>query len=178
MTIRFKFNEEKAVEAMVYIASKSPSVTAFYMSKIFYFAEKTHLNKYGRPIVADTFYAMSNGPVPSAIYDFIKGDFDKSGNPKLIVDSLTFGNNRYREMNAKRKPNLEVLSLSDLECLDEAIAFCSDKKFTYLSRITHNDDAWKMVELNDPMDYFLMIERDSREKMREELEEFALYGVL
>ena len=79
--IRFRFDETKGVEALVYIARRWPGVTAFYASKILFFAEKLHLNRYARPIVGDTFIAMPNGPVPSTIYDFIKGRLDQAGDP-------------------------------------------------------------------------------------------------
>lgn len=82
MAIRFQFDETKAVETLAYIATRWPRVTAFYASKILFFAEKLHLNRYGRPIVADTFIAMANGPVPSTIYDFIEGKLDQAGDHK------------------------------------------------------------------------------------------------
>jgi len=51
--LRFQFDEKKGVEALIYIASKWPSATVFYASKVLFFAEKFHLNKYARPIAAD-----------------------------------------------------------------------------------------------------------------------------
>jgi uncharacterized phage-associated protein len=72
--LRFQFDEKKGVEALTYVASKWPEITAFFAAKVLFFAEKSHLNRYGRPIVADTFIAMPNGPVPSTIYDFINGE--------------------------------------------------------------------------------------------------------
>jgi Protein of unknown function (DUF4065) len=62
--LRFQFDERKGLEALVYIASKWPGITAFFASKVLFFAEKRHMNEYARPIVADTFIAMANGPVP------------------------------------------------------------------------------------------------------------------
>ena len=80
--MRFQFDEKKGVEALTYVASQWPGVTAFYASKVLFFAEKAHLNTYGRPIVADTFIAMPSGPVPSTLYDFIKGQLDQAGDPE------------------------------------------------------------------------------------------------
>lgn len=50
-SLRFQFDEKKGVEALTYIASKWPGVTPFYASKVLFFAEKYHLNRYARPIV-------------------------------------------------------------------------------------------------------------------------------
>ena len=36
------------------------------------FADKKHLERYGRFITGDTYSAMENGPVPSFAYDVVK----------------------------------------------------------------------------------------------------------
>jgi uncharacterized phage-associated protein len=69
--IMFAFSEAKAFAALAYVASVRPGLTPFYVSKVFYFAEKWHVNQYGRPIVADTYIAMTEGPVPSTIKNYI-----------------------------------------------------------------------------------------------------------
>lgn len=86
--LKFQFSEKKAVEALTYIASKWPGITAFYASKVLFFAEKLHLNRYCRPIIGDTFIAMPYGPVPSTIYDFIKGELSQSGDPEAFGAAL------------------------------------------------------------------------------------------
>ena len=90
-TLRFQFDEKKGVETLTYIASRWPGVTAFFAAKVLFFAEKSHLNRYSRPIEGDTFIAMPNGPVPSTIYDFIKGRLVQAGDPDAIVAALSNG---------------------------------------------------------------------------------------
>lgn len=176
--LRFQFDETKGVEALTYIASKWPGVTAFFASKVLFFAEKKHLNRYARPIVADTFIAMPAGPVPSTLYDFIKGQFGMAGNPDAIQQALN--TTSYPQVRAKREPNLKVLSESDLECLDEAIAFCRSRSFSALSQLTHQERAWSDAPQNGPMDYEAMIDADNphRAAVLEEAREFAAFGVL
>ena len=126
MALRFQFDETKAVEALAYIATRWPRVTAFSASKILFFAEKLHLNRYGRPIVADTFIAMPNGPVPSTIYDFIKGNLDQAGDPEAITKAIEIERSQYAHIKALRPADRDALSPSDIECLDEAIALSHD----------------------------------------------------
>lgn len=176
--LRFQFDEKKGVEALTYIASKWPGVTAFFASKVLFFAEKMHLNRYSRPIVGDTFIAMPNGPVPSTIYDFIKGKLDQAGDPDAIMGALLIERDPYPRVAAQRAPDLDVLSPSDLECLDEAIAFCHGQKFGSLSNLTHQERAWLEAPVNGPMDYEHMIEGEDREAILAEAREFASYGVM
>lgn len=178
--LRFQFNEKKAVEAITHIASSWPGITPFYASKVLFFAEKWHLNKYSRPIVADTFIAMPNGPVPSTIYNFIKGELDQAGDPEAIVAALTINEERYRRVTANRAADMQELSPSDVECLDEAMEFCRGRAFDFLSNLTHQERAWLEADQNGPMDYELMIDGDEdvRNAVIAEAKEFAVYGVL
>lgn len=176
--LRFQFDEKKGVEALTHVASKWPGLTAFFAAKVLFFAEKLHLNRYSRPIVGDTFIAMPNGPVPSTLYDFIKGHLDQAGDPEAIMAALLIERDPYPRVAAQRPPDLDVLSPSDLECLDEAIAFCLPRGFGALSSLTHQERAWIEAPANGPMDYELMIEGDERDAIVEEAREFASYGVL
>jgi uncharacterized phage-associated protein len=67
MPFRFAIDEAKALEALVLVAKAWPGITPFFVAKVFFLAEKWHLNRFGRPIIGDTYVAMQNGPVPSAV---------------------------------------------------------------------------------------------------------------
>src|SRR3954466_3758333 len=173
--LRFQFDEKKGVEALTYIASKWPGVTAFFAAKVLFFAEKAHLNRYGRPIVADTFIAMPNGPVPSTLYDFVRGNLGLAGDPdafKAAIDTSA-----YPRVTVRAEPDFQALSESDLECLDDAIAFCRPLEFGHLSTLTHQEKAWAEAPSNGPMDYAHFIDdaNPARAALLEEAEEFAAY---
>lgn len=179
MTLRFGFNERKAIEALTYIADHWPGITPFFASKVLFFAEKRHLNAYARPIVADTFIAMANGPVPSTIYDFIQGRLDLAGEPRTFIDALEIKHDKEVQIRARRKPDLQYLSETDRECLRDAVEFCRVRRFDVLSDITHHERAWREAPINGPMDYEAFIdEGPDREGIVEQAREFAVYGVL
>lgn len=177
-SLRFQFNESKGVEALAHIADKWAGITAFYASKVLFFAEKMHLNRYSRPIVGDTFIAMPNGPVPSTLYDFIKGKLEQAGDPDAIMSALLIERDPYPRIAAQRPANGEILSRSDVECLEEAIAFCRGRSFSSLSGLTHQERAWLDAPQNGPMDYAAMIDGDEYDEILAEASEFAAYGVL
>jgi len=66
------FDREKAIEATLFMAKLLPNPTKHSISKMFYLADKLHLQEYGRLICGDRYIAMEYGPVPSAIYDMMK----------------------------------------------------------------------------------------------------------
>lgn len=178
--LRFQFDEKKGLEALTYIASGWPGITPFFAAKVLFFAEKMHLNRYARPIVADTFIAMPNGPVPSTLYDFIQGRLDNAGDPEAVTAALSVERGKYLRISARRAADMDVLSASDIECLDEALAFCKARTFTNLSNLIHQERAWLEAPVNGPMDYEAMIDDDhpDRQATLEEMREFAFYGVL
>jgi hypothetical protein len=182
MNIKFAFNEGKAVAALAFVAREHPGFTPLFVSKVFFFAEKWHLNKYGRPIVADTYIAMTNGPVPSTIKNYIDGKWDWVAPPANLNDVITIerGRGLPKLMPGKQAANMDVLSPSDIESLKAAIDFCATKEDDELSQITHFEKAWKLAEANRPMDYANFVDDDNpqREAVLAAAEENAAYGIL
>jgi uncharacterized phage-associated protein len=173
--IRFNFDESKAVETLVYVASAWPKITPFYLSKVLFVADCDHLREFGRPVTGDAYIAMANGPVPSRIYDIIKGDLDFFGAPAAITEALAINRKAaYHQIRAKRKPNTDLLSETDIAALNKAIEFCRGKSFADLSNLTHQEPAWYNAAANAEMDLELLVPED----MREEVREAAAYAVL
>jgi hypothetical protein len=97
------------------------------------------LNRYGRPIIADTYIAMQRGPVPSTIKNYIDERWNWVGKPDGFDDVVVLDGRQglKRLYPGAQKPDFKLLSRSDIKCLDEAIAFCEDKTADELSAITH-----------------------------------------
>jgi uncharacterized phage-associated protein len=173
--VRFQFNESKAVEALVFIAQRWPGITPFYLSKVLFFSDRDHLRKYGRPVIGDIYIAMDNGPVPSRVYDIVKGNLDFFGDPAAIKAALHIDRDaQYPQMFHAREPDTEQFSETDIAALSEAIAFCKGKSFPYLSNLTHNEEAWSSAARETEMSLELLVPEDQREEVREA----AAYAVL
>lgn len=175
--MEFAVDKEKAVEALVYVASRLPKVGRFHAAKILYFAEQFHLASYGRPIFGDRYIAMDNGPVPSFAYDVLKGTV-RAEDARLIEGALYQLDSRHHpEYIAARNVKAECFSVSDMECLDRAIAHCAKRTFGSISDETHKHPAWIKANLNGPMDYEdMLVNADSL--IAEDAREFAAYGIL
>ncbi len=182
MSLKFAFNEAKAIEALAYIASRHAGFTPFFVSKILFFAEKWHLNRYGRPIMADTYVAMPRGPVPSTVKNFIDGNWNWVEEPEGLAEAVSFQRNTgpARLNPGRREPNLDLLSESDIECLGEAIDFCACRTLGVLSNLTHFEKAWAEADPNQAMDYENFVDDDNpnKDEILEIARETAAYGVL
>lgn len=147
-----RFNLGKVLEAILFVASKVPEPTLHKISKMFYFADKLHLERYGCVLSEDTYHAMEYGPVPSHIYNIMKyaggaenvPPVDKS--PK-IRDAMRLLRD-HRTVEVRREPDVDILSESEIECLVDAITTHGKKSFGRLSDETH-DSAWKSVAENE-----------------------------
>lgn len=156
----FKFNKQKAIEAIVYVASKRPSVGYYNLMKIIFEADKSHLNKWGRPVTGDVFIAMEYGTVPSNIYDILKDP--ASSDPEIFVDSLQY------IVSVGREPNLDLLSESDIEALDAGITKYADLNFKEVYDLNHKEVCWNTTKRNQKIPLQKMIENP---EVLEELEE-------
>ncbi len=131
--LKFTFQEDKAIEVILYLAKKAADPTFHSISKLLYFADKTSLERYGRFICGDDYYAMEYGPVPSHTYDLMKNaPSDKSFPFKVERYTIT----------PRRKPNLELLSESDIECLDICLVLYGNAPF-WKRHADSTDDAYK-----------------------------------
>ena len=148
----FVFKAEKSVEAILYIGQNVKQPTFHHISKIMYFADKKHLEKYGRFICGDTYVAMKHGPVPSGIYDILKIVRDNGFAPlaeinaakkAFIVDNFLVKPLRFARQ--------DYFSESDLECLNNAIKQYGILSFNQLTDLSH-DRAWQMTDENDYID--------------------------
>jgi uncharacterized phage-associated protein len=131
--IYFQFNERKAIEVIIYLASRIKNPDIYSICKLLYLADKTNLEKYGRLIFGDTYSAMEKGATPSNAYNLLKEK------PPSTRDSFSVSG---YNVSVLREPNLEYLSKSDLESLDEIINIYENLPNWRKSEDAH-DDAWR-----------------------------------
>ncbi len=147
---------EKALEAIVYVSRETHNL--FNIVKTLYFADKFHLENYGTLITGDYYVAMEDGPVPSGAYNlvkFVRGDertYESQiveTHPEKALQVTKRGNETI--VIPKRAPNLDVLSESDIECLEKSIKLYARMHTTKLWKIVHQEEAYKNTEKNKPM---------------------------
>lgn len=154
MAHRQIFNLDKSVQAILYIANRLQRKDFHKIFKILYFSDRNHLSKYGRSITGDTYIAMTDGPVPSNIYDIFKsvrgdGFFSKeSANipwPFSVVD--------WNFIQPHADADLGKLSATDVEELDESLRTYGAMSWDEVREKSH-DYAWR----NTTRDYPISVE--------------------
>ncbi len=151
--MRARFDAEKAIEAILYIAKRVESPTFHTISKVLYFADQIHIVKYGCFITGDEYVAMKHGPVPSDTYDilkFVRGDREncRAEHAKTLLSV----HHRFH-ISIQRDADLDEFSDSDIECLDESISENGRLSFEELTRKSHD----KIYDAAD-QDEFIPIE--------------------
>ena len=147
MSRLFKFDPAKTLEILLYITKRAPIKNVYWVLKVLYFADKSHLSNWGRFIGGDSYVALQKGPVPSGAYDILKGDYrwtyeHESRPPFEVIDK--------KQVVPFRDADLDMLSQSDRECLDASIAENGRLSFQQLHDKS-SDAAYKAADENDFM---------------------------
>jgi uncharacterized phage-associated protein len=133
--ITFQFNRQKAIETIIYLSHRISDPEIYGICKLLYFADKTHLEKYGRFIFGETYCAMKNGATPSNSYDLLKEIADKPLEDLRLEGHMVV---------ASRDANLDLLSKSDVECLDQVIEVWGKVPNWERKKAAH-DEAWEQA---------------------------------
>lgn len=142
------FEASKAIAAVAFLHSRT-SASLYPVLKMLYLADKRHLERHGRFIVGDRYFALAQGPVPTATYDMLKylrgdrkyfaGDVDPRAFLTLSRDDHSFA--------LVREPDYGALSESDVECLQEIAELCRLHGTAHIRALSH-DSAWRAAGPN------------------------------
>lgn len=141
MRALYRANMAKALEVILWVAHKRPSADFHKILKVLFFADKAHLNKYGRPIVGGRYLADEYGPVCAPVHDIMRGE-------PLAIQMVHCNweipfrvENKFRII-AERCPNMRLLSKSDVDALEESFNQYGHLSFDELVDISHDDPAY------------------------------------
>ena len=132
---------------MLYIIkNSSPERRDVYsIVKTAYYAQQFHFAKWASPIFKDRIAALPFGPVPSMIYNVLRlarGEereriFLQKYGLDAVADVISFENESFSNM---EDPDLDYLSETDIECLDEAISKVASMDFGKIVKDTHGKE--------------------------------------
>jgi hypothetical protein len=145
--IRFRFAARKALAALHLIVEQHEGIDLHAALKACYFADKDHLNQFGRPVFGATYRAMRYGPVPLEIYEMAKAE--PLWLAELGLDDLPWelrGHRLYRSRQWNRAPDVRALSPSDREAITRGSSRACGMTFDERTAATHGID-WQAARL-------------------------------
>ncbi len=158
--------------AIKWMLQEHPRLDLHTILKTCYFADKQHLNQFGRPIFGASYRAMRFGPVPIEIYEMLKGEVIWLA--ELSMEQYPWVLEGYSvRIVDNNAPNLDRLSETDLQCLRDALNKSVHMTFNERTAATHGPD-WQAADLG-MMSYEDMIDIDKRDIIIPFLEENAKY---
>lgn len=138
------FDKQRLIEIILYILNKTNGLGYYHLFKIIYFANVEHLAKYGHSMVSDDFCALPDGPVPSVLYNCVKGDsYCDKDLQSMFENGISKGtDDAYYMLSAKRKADEDYLSKADIEVLDKSISENANLSYGDLRAKSHGEE-WK-----------------------------------
>jgi uncharacterized phage-associated protein len=138
-----RLDTTKAAQAAAVLLRARPGKRDNYMRilKLLYLANRAALAEIGRPIFADRFVAMERGPLPSGVYDLIKGthyDVERWA-PYFQTD--------HYDLVMTEEPGLGALNPFEVETLQKVAKAHEDHDEWALVEETHKLPEWIK---NDP----------------------------
>ena len=138
------YREEKALQALYYLQSKTHITDKMSLVKLLFFADRFHVRNFCIPMLCDSYTAMRQGPVCSKTYDLIKKgqyfDYLPEQKQKFVAKNLTCENETVVTV---CDTGDDYLSPSDKMALDFSIEHFSAYDRKDLSKISHVYPEWK-----------------------------------
>ncbi|MCU4182674.1 Panacea domain-containing protein [Bosea sp. BH3] len=173
-------NLDRIVEAILHVVNEGKrlhkQISQYDIVKTLFLADKAHLNKFGRPVTFDMYYAMKHGPVPSTSYDVLKINpkVQKAYGKDFPWKRTQAGQSIYSFSLPEREASDDILSESDKESLAEALGVVKALGFSQIRRLTHEDpayiDAWEddgPENSSYKMSYGMLFETPNMERAKE-----------
>jgi len=132
----------KQINTILFFANKMEenTIDRLKLVKLIWLADRIHLNKHGRTITKDTYYALPHGPIASQTLNLS----NKSKENFYTIDK--------QNITAIKEFDANYFSKSDLEILEFVWDNYKEMSSTELRNFSHNFPEWKRFkkELEDP----------------------------
>ncbi len=140
---------EKALNVLLYVAGKlRRKGNLYWILKAIYFADKKHLQRYGRQIFQQDHMKLDWGNVPTYTYDIVshvRGTKLQPHMPKNVKNRIKV--DETNTVTPIEKPEMRYFSASELKCLNSAIDAVKSLDFEQLKNFSHRDPVFKKAKL-------------------------------
>jgi len=147
-----KFDQRKALHALLFVVTHlSKPANVYNVLKCVYYADRKHLQEYGRQIYGETFYALEHGPVPSAAYEIVKYANGRAKWDLRFPEAIELLEVNDIYLSARGAVDTDLLSRSDMACLLDAARKYGRMSFGRLKKLSHQGKAFENAGPNGEM---------------------------
>ena len=148
--VHYKFNRDKTLNIILYIAQKIQRRDFHKIFKLLYFTDREFLKEYGMPVTGDTYIAMEAGPVPSKTYDMFKmvrGDSYAKDTEGL---NAYFKVEKWMYISPLQLPDMKAISPAEKEVVDDIVEQYGSLSYDEIKEKSH-DIAWRSTARDYPI---------------------------
>jgi uncharacterized phage-associated protein len=153
----YKFDEEKAKQLILYLASKV-DIGMTKLMKLLYLIDFTAYEKKGKAITNDTYEHWALGPVPKSIWTNFS--LMMSGLVKKVDEPRTTG--KYERIVPQVEPDLSAFTSAECEIIVSVINDYGHKFQRELVEMVHEELPYKLTKENEVIPYHLAPYRNYR----------------
>lgn len=166
------YDVKKIANAIIYfIDNEVQNLGSTKLMKLCFYADKYHLEEYGKPIFNHTYTKLPKGPVPLWLYSIVRtsisGRFDYDFeeevnifNEYIGISEISYG--EYTQVIFTKREDAEFnnkfFSKTQLKVLNKVIEEFKTISAADISELSHETNAWKNVELNQEISYESMVD--------------------
>src|SRR5262245_7698087 len=141
-----QYDEAKLTELIVLVADRLRSDRAggaTKLTRVLFFADFTHVRRYGRPITGAEYQKLAYGPAPRRLMP-IRSALVASGDAELVEEQF-LGRAQHRLV-PNRPADLERFADDELATIDSVLEDLSGLSGTQVSNLSHEEAAWRHTE--------------------------------
>ncbi|MBR4604664.1 MAG: SocA family protein [Lachnospiraceae bacterium] len=160
MKILFTPNCRKIIEGLTWVTNHLENCTQHTALKALFYADKFHIQKYGRPVTGDKYIKMPCGPVGIIAYNIMKGSHLIYNDILDIAANAFYLENKTDEIFPNREACEEWFSGTDLECLKASLDKCKKSKLSSPKKEFSREYFWLKTMMHKEIDYELIIDQN------------------
>lgn len=137
------YGEAKLTELIVYTADRlrgDRSGGATKLNKVLFFADFSHVRKYGRPITGAEYQKLAYGPAPRRLMP-IRRALVAAGEATLEAEDF-LGRSQHRLI-PNRSADLRLFDGDELATIDAVLDDLAGLSGTQVSNLSHEEPAWR-----------------------------------
>ncbi len=145
------------------------------LMKLCFYADKYHLEQFGKPIFNHTYTKLPRGPVPTWLYSIIRtkisGSFDydfedevKVFNKFIATEEIQWDEGTKVIFTKLKEFDKKYFSKSQIKILMQVSEEFKNISASAISELSHETNAWKSVDFNEIITYESMVDDEEISK--------------